>query len=343
MTKEEKLQEAKRLYKTANADQRYVLESLFPELAGSKDERMRNEIIKLVKFYYGSSLALEHTVSKDEMVSWLEKQGEQKSIFDFNANNWYVSKVDGKIHNLYNSGVEPKFHEGDWVVWQDKCYKVNYNGCRYELIDQNGLSTSLEHGTVDGSAHLWNISDAKDGDVLAFNNNTIVIFKDLYNSSTFHSYCHIEDGVFDISEDNMPDWWEGKGFHPATKEQRDLLFQKMKEAGYEWDTEKKELKKIEEEYNGEDYGIDSLFHAQRILEKTLGKVDGYQTDDGILSHKCAITAVKKLYEQKSAWSEEDENILNECIDAVDQCEWYPFNRRKKMKNWLKQIKQRMEK
>lgn len=32
---------------------------------------------------------------------------------------------------------------------------------------------------------------------------------------------------------------------PATKEQCDLLFQKMKEAGYEWDTEKKELKMIE--------------------------------------------------------------------------------------------------
>lgn len=31
--------------------------------------------------------------------------------------------------------------------------------------------------------------------------------------------------------------------HPATKEQRDLLLQKMKEAGYKWDTEKKELKK----------------------------------------------------------------------------------------------------
>ena len=33
---------------------------------------------------------------------------------------------------------------------------------------------------------------------------------------------------------------------PATKEQRDLLFQKMKEAGYEWDADKKELKKIEQ-------------------------------------------------------------------------------------------------
>ena len=37
------------------------------------------------------------------------------------------------------------------------------------------------------------------------------------------------------------------GLHPATKEQRDLLFQKMKESGYEWDAEKKELKKIEQQ------------------------------------------------------------------------------------------------
>jgi hypothetical protein len=33
-------------------------------------------------------------------------------------------------------------------------------------------------------------------------------------------------------------------FSPATKEQRDFLFKKMKESGYEWDAEKKELKKI---------------------------------------------------------------------------------------------------
>ena len=29
---------------------------------------------------------------------------------------------------------------------------------------------------------------------------------------------------------------------PATKEQRDTLFKKMKEAGYQWDAKKKELK-----------------------------------------------------------------------------------------------------
>ena len=41
----------------------------------------------------------------------LEKQSKQKHIFDFKAADWHVSKVDGKIHNIYNSRVEPKFSE----------------------------------------------------------------------------------------------------------------------------------------------------------------------------------------------------------------------------------------
>jgi hypothetical protein len=94
----------------------------------------------------------------------------------------------------------------------------------------------------------------------------------------------------------------------------------MKESGYEWDDKEKELKKIEDEdYDGEDYGIDSLWHAHRILEKTLGEVDGYQTDDGILSHKCAITAVKKLYEQKPAeWNEEDEKMVGNIRSMIEK-------------------------
>jgi lipid II:glycine glycyltransferase (peptidoglycan interpeptide bridge formation enzyme) len=36
---------------------------------------------------------------------------------------------------------------------------------------------------------------------------------------------------------------DAEHYHPANKEQRDTLFAKMEEAGYEWDAEKKELKK----------------------------------------------------------------------------------------------------
>ena len=50
--------------------------------------------------------------------------------------------------------------------------------------------------------------------------------------------------------------------------------------------------------NGEDYGIDGLYHAIKILERTVGRVTGYQSDDGILEHKAAINAVKELYKKQ---------------------------------------------
>ena len=73
-----------------------------------------------------------------------------------------------------------------------------------------------------------------------------------------------------------------------------------------------EKQKPMEDFNGDDYGIDSLWHAIRILEKTLGEVEGYQTDDGILEHKCAITAVRKLAkERREQKSVKKEEILHE--------------------------------
>ena len=99
----------------------------------------------------------------------------------------------------------------------------------------------------------------------------------------------------------------------------------------------------DEEYNGEDYGIDGLWHAHRILEKTLGKVDGYQSDDGILEHKCAITAVKKLYGQKPSWSEEDDYNLQCMIAKVDNdIQNGNVGRNQELIDWLKSIKLRME-
>lgn len=67
----DKYEEAKRLYETANADQRYVLESLFPELAESEYERIRKAIIGYIDHgqHYG--------VSNKDMIAWLEKQGEK--------------------------------------------------------------------------------------------------------------------------------------------------------------------------------------------------------------------------------------------------------------------------
>lgn len=79
-----------------------IPEYIFPVLKESNDEKIRKEIISALKFANIKGIYNKH-------IAWLEKQGEQKPV-DFKAKDWYVSKVDGKIHNMtYNptDKVEP--------------------------------------------------------------------------------------------------------------------------------------------------------------------------------------------------------------------------------------------
>lgn len=74
MSQEDKLKEAKRLYETANAGQRYVLERLFPELKESDDERTRQEIVRFIR------MEVEDEIVGNKWIAWLEKQSEQKPV-----------------------------------------------------------------------------------------------------------------------------------------------------------------------------------------------------------------------------------------------------------------------
>ena len=70
---------------------------------------------------------------------YIEKQGKQKTaVTDFNAKDWYVSKVDGKIHDMtYNPAdkVEPIFSIGD-VLCDKSCTTLNKNSQpNIEILD----------------------------------------------------------------------------------------------------------------------------------------------------------------------------------------------------------------
>ena len=321
MTQEEKAKAYDEAYKRATI--RFgsnVADELFPELKESEDEKVRKALIEMVHDTTGDSLWIDYNVHKSEAIDWLEKQGKQKPT----------------------NKVEPKFKVGDWIVSNEKLYVYQIEEINdfVAKVNENGVSFVVDVKCLN-DAHLWTIQDAKDGDVLASKDKlNILIFRNLDTSTSFSSYYNIAGkGEFG---------WSNDCFTPATKEQCDQLEKAMTDAGYTFNFEKKELKKIEQKptelAKGEDYGIDGLYHAQRILEKTFGKVDGYQTDDGILSHECAISAVKELYEQKPAWSEEDESIvlgieqlcncaslLNIAPDKID-----------KIRTWLKSLKERMK-
>lgn len=155
--------------------------------------------------------------------------------------------------------VEPKFKVGDWLV-TDKGDTVQIEALKKSFYTiHNGMYFHMSY--VDECWRKWTIEDAKDGDVLSKNDTScIVLFKEFYYSEDyigeigddiegFKSYCHCREGVFNST------WvgWSCDSFHPATKEQRDLLFQKMKEEGYEWNAEKKVLENLKPKFKVGDW------------------------------------------------------------------------------------------
>ena len=135
--------------------------------------------------------------------------------------------------------VEPKFKVGDWVVdSQGLTHQI-------ERVVENVTTHTFGYDIVGGGyfnddnegAHLWTIQDAKDGDVLVGNEDGVILmFRGIGNTEwddviDYHCYydCHREDLI--IQED--VEYWgniENNKLKPATKEQRNFLFQKIKEA-----------------------------------------------------------------------------------------------------------------
>lgn len=189
-----------------------------------------------VSFYSNGTTGLpDFNVSKDCMLFLYapEKQGEQKHVNDTDED--IVEAVKGtSILDL----VEPKFHEGNWVVQKNTgVYKV-IEICKswYEVIDfeDNHYSISFDKEHM---CHLWSINDAKDGDVLACN-GSIFIFEEEYMAGKSTAYCGLINGVFHVSSLGC---WTNEKCYPATKEQQDLLFSKMKASGWSWNPTTKEL------------------------------------------------------------------------------------------------------
>ena len=126
MEREEAINLVKQVLPCLNIDEkiREGFETLIPELKENEDERIRMALIKLMTVAGENYVRSATGFEKEQLIAYLERQQEQKPILDFKASNWYVSKVDGKIHDMtYNptDKVEPK-----WII------KTGKGGPRYE-------------------------------------------------------------------------------------------------------------------------------------------------------------------------------------------------------------------
>lgn len=151
--------------------------------------------------------------------------------------------------------IKLKLNIGDWITNGEYTWNVtDIQPLDYILQSPNGVVVYDAIFYVDEHFHLWTIQDAKDGDVLAFYNeykgNKMVqvgiiekyVGKHGGCSNTFKIYA----GVNWENNLQIGEYMGCSDIRPATQEQRDLLFQKMKKLGYEWNAEKKELKKLEQ-------------------------------------------------------------------------------------------------
>ena len=146
----------------------------------------------------------------------------------------------------YKKESEPKFKVGDWVINKlgDSWHIVNLDKKNYKVCDGKGNYNYFPISKQD-KMHLWTIQDVKDSDVLV-NGSNIFIFH-FINNRRLMGYCHVnmDDGNLynDIGRNECFCTIDAQ-ITPATKEQRDLLFQKIKEAGYKWNVKTNTLDKL---------------------------------------------------------------------------------------------------
>ena len=153
---------------------------------------------------------------------------------------------DIEKQNTDNDKVEPKFKVGDWVVGEGCiCKVIDIRGRFYRLYFPDGKTGNIDIYYADEKFHHWTIEDAKDGDVISYDDGWTCIFKCIHGI-WFSSHCFITDeGEFYKGyERHEVDSTIRSNINPSTKEQRDILFQKMEEAGYKWDVNRKEMVSI---------------------------------------------------------------------------------------------------
>ena len=286
---------------------------IFPELQESDDEMIRKELLEHCKNQAKPYIETGNKCPQiQSWIAWLEKQGEQKA-----ANE-----------------SEPKFKVTDWVV--DNCGCVwRIEGILNKFYILEGIDGCKSRPTIEWvnkTFHLWDITkDANDGDVLSFKDDKECPFlykgcldPDHPNSPVaYGGIC--SGGKFIPGGKKFNNWWTDKKVYPATKEQRDTLMKAMDDAGYEFDFDKKELKKTNS-------------YCQENCK-------GYQE-----TGKCFADGdckAKIEAEQNSALSEKYEKIGKELIEFCEKCSQGQTvinsqNDFTRWTDWLKSIKERLQ-
>ena len=196
----------------------------------------------------------------DQIKAAFEKLGVASNANRYNYKNDYVLyfSAGGIMHMIDANGswaniikthpdyqelelpVEPKFKKGDWIACDADSFTLSIKSVKDgNYYFHQGASLPIKD--IDEHYHLWTIADAKNGDIIGFNDCThndgsyidwVGIYK--HQSNDFVNHQHLFHCVATNKNTfRIGGSWRVFAAYPATKKQRDLLFKKMKEAGYQ--------------------------------------------------------------------------------------------------------------
>lgn len=312
-------------------------------------------------------------ISHADYANWLESKYEQKKccgeVNDIAMQQqlqiWFdKGKCSGRdevifhpeIYGLQKQGehkpadkVKPKFRVGDWVVYNRDDYSreviqvYDIRDGRYYFNDNVHFSWSIKE--CDEKSHLWSIEDAKDGDILVSQYNQPFIYNGSYNEYKVGAHCGIEcTGEQFVDTYAKICWTDNKFINPATKEQRDTLMKVMADAGYTFDFEKKELKKIEQKPT-ECIKFSNVFENQvsNLLMSVLNREHEY--NEGFVKYVAqSLLGYAKNELKPIEWSEEDEKMFNSALWHIkNSCSNGGKNSGEfEVYNWLKTIKDKVQ-
>ena len=221
---------------------------------------------------------------------------------------------------------QSKFKSGDWVIDNQGVVhqianvveNVTNHTYGYDIVGGGYFNDNTE------GVRLWTvINDARKGDILQAGKCTIIfdgLDKDLNGNTVVSSWYFSDSTKFHGMGPSQPDLWLIDGISPATKEQRELLFAYMEDAGYEWDADKKEPKKIEQ--------TEPKFHEGDWItnkEDVLWQIDEVRTENYLLIDSDGILfaeEIAKIDSEFHLWTFQ-EDVKDGDILATEPINGYP--------------------
>ena len=165
-----------------------------------------------------------------------------------------------------------KIERGKWYVCNQECEnelpKQYIKGRVYECVSDGSLKgedmcSRLLYDTG-AEFHKWTIEDAHNGDVLAYPDGTLTIFKfRVVDEGLYVAHCVVSK-VFESSNTCAI-----LNVRPATRNEIETLKERLDAEGFKWNSEKKSLDKIsflEMNDNGDEVTFEMFGKKLKIIE-----------------------------------------------------------------------------